>query len=116
MDEQLKELKRRVERTRKNAAGHREYDEELRAGIVEYVSRRQDEGATQAAVARELGITQRTIWGWMRRERRDVVRPVVLVEDVPVESTRGRTLVLPSGARIEGLTLGDVLELLRGRS
>jgi transposase-like protein len=83
---------------------------------VEYVHRRRDDGYCQAEVARELGLTQRTIWGWVRQAQHDVVKLVELVDDEPVTTSEGRTLVLPGGSRIEGLSIDDVLALVRALS
>ena len=116
MEQQLRALRRRIERTSRNARGYRRYDEELRVEIVEYVLRRRDDGFCQAEVARELGLTQRTIWGWVRQAQHDVVRPVEIIDDEPVTTSRGRALVLPGGSRIEGLSIDDVLALVRALS
>jgi hypothetical protein len=81
MEHQLRALRRRIERTSRNARGYRRYDDQLRVEIVEYVLRRRDDGYCQAEVARELGLTQRTIWGWVQQAQHDVVRPVEIIDD-----------------------------------
>ena len=116
MDHQLKALKRRIGRTECDARGHRRFDEQLRLEIVEYVLRREDDGCSLSEAARDLGITQRTVWGWVRRARQDVLRPVEVVDEEPVEMSGGRALVLPGGSRIEGLSIEDVLALVRALS
>lgn len=42
MEQQLKVLRRRIERTTRDARGYRRDDEQLRVEIVEYVPRRKD--------------------------------------------------------------------------
>jgi transposase-like protein len=90
MEQQLRALRRRIERASRNARGYRRYDEELRVEIVEYVRRRRDDGYCQAEGARELGLTQRTIWGWVRQAQHDVMRPVEIIDDEPVTTSGGR--------------------------
>ena len=116
MKHQLEALRRKIGRTQRDARGHRRYDERLRVEIVEYVLRREDDGCSLSEAARELDLTQRTVWGWVRRARQDVMRPVELVDDQPMDPSDGRTLVLPGGSRIEGLSIDDVLALVRALS
>ncbi len=78
----------------------------------------EESGSSQAEIAQELGLSHRTLWGWLRRERRSVVRPVELIDDhtetePPVWT---RALVFPNGSRIEGLSLDDVVTLVRALS
>lgn len=113
MEQQLEALRRRIKKTSRNARGHRRYDGQLRVEIMEYVLRRESDGCCQAEVARELGLTQRTVWGWAQRTQQGLIKPVEIVDDERGSSSGGRTLVLPGGARIEGLSLDDVLALVR---
>ena len=108
------ELRRRLERARRNAAGRREFDEDVRAEVVDYVSARVSEGASKSEATRELGLEQRTVWGWMQRMVRPVVRQVE-VTDTPSTATPARTfeLRLVGDAVIGGLTLEDISALLR---
>ena len=116
MDQQLEALRRRIKRTTRNARGHRQYDEQLRVEIVEYVLRRGDDGCCQAEAARELGLTQRTVWGWVQQAQQGLIKPVELVDDDRPVTSEGRTLVLPGGSKIEGLSIDDVLALVRALS
>lgn len=116
MDQQLEALRRRIKKTSRNARGRRRYDEQLRIEIMEYVLRRESDGCCQAEVARELGLTQRTVWGWAQRTQQGqqgLIKPVEIVVDERGPSSGGRTLVLPGGSKIEGLSLDDVLALVR---
>lgn len=108
------ELRRRLERARRNAAGRREFDEDVRAEVVDYVSARVSEGVSKSQATRELGLEQRTVWGWMQRMVRPVVRQVE-VTDTPSTAMPARTfeLRLAGDAVIGGLTLEDISALLR---
>lgn len=113
MDKRLTALKRRIGTTRRDARGYRRYAERLRVEVVEYTLQREDGGDTLASVARELGLTQRTLWGWVRRTRESVLRPVELIDEVPEVEPEVRVLALPNGLRIEGLSIDDVITLVR---
>ena len=121
MDTELRTLRRRIADAQPDARGRRRYGEELRRAVIEYAVRREEDGDSQSEVARDLGLTQRTLWGWLQRRREAVMKPVELVEEAPdaedAPSTelepQTRVLILPSGAVIEGLTLDDVLALAR---
>ncbi|MEM7156256.1 MAG: hypothetical protein AAF799_25610 [Myxococcota bacterium] len=127
MDTELRTLRRRIADARPDARGRRRYGEELRRAVIEYAVRREESGDSQSEVARDLRLTQRTLWGWLRCRREAIVKPVELVEEAPdveeavdVEEApsaelepQTRVLILPSGAVIEGLSLDDVLALAR---
>lgn len=72
-------------------------------------------GAGWSEVARELGVSAVTLKRWLsaRSVHTDqaTLRPVV-VSDAPAPQTL--TLVAPSGLRIEGVTLADVIAILGG--
>ena len=109
------ELRRRLERARRNAAGRRQFDDELRREVVEYVRGRVSDGASKTQATRELGLEQRTVWGWMQRQGRPVVREVEVMDMPSPEQAALRTfeLRLTSNAVVPGLTLEDISELLR---
>ncbi len=109
------ELRRRLERARRNAAGRREFDEDVRAEVVDYVSARVSEGVSKSEATRELGLEQRTVWGWMQRMVRPVVRQVEVTDTPSLEATPARTfeLRLAGDAVVDGLTLEDISALLR---
>jgi len=72
-------------------------------------------GARWSELARELGVSAVTLKRWLsaRSAHTDqaTLRPVV-VSDEPAPQTL--TLVAPSGLRIEGVTLADVIAILGG--
>jgi hypothetical protein len=117
MASEIRALRRRIEQTGRNARGHRRYGKKLRADVVAYAQRREEEaGLSQAAVARELGLSQKALWSWVRSFRQIAMKPVEIVDDRPVEAKPKRTLVLPGGARVEGLEVDDVIALVKGLS
>lgn len=109
------DLKRRLARVERDAAGRRQFDDELRAEVVGYVRRRIADGASQTQATKELGLKQRTVWGWLQARPRPVVREVELLGPSPVEPKSPRTFEVrfSNGASISGLLLDDVAALLR---
>ena len=109
------DLRRRLERARRNGAGRRQFDEEVRVDVVDYVTARVSEGASKSQATRELGLEQRTVWGWIQRRHRPVVREVEVTDAPSPEMASARTFELqfPGDAVINGLTLEDISALLR---
>ena len=94
----------------------------VRVAAISYTRRRVSHGVSQAAVARELGVTTMTTARWMAmstapkspaRRRAKKMRAVRVVETPAVV---GGTIVAITrdGLRIEGMTIGDLLTLVRG--
>lgn len=112
MDREQRRLKQRMAATPKDANGHRRFDEELREELVRYARSRITKGATQHAVAIELGIGSRLLWRWLQRDR-SPVREVV-VEEVAQRRAQGdRRLVLRGGVEIVGLDLDELIAIAR---
>ena len=109
------DLKRRLARVERNAAGRRLFDDDLRSEVVDYVRRRVADGSSRTQATKELGLEQRTVWGWLQARPRPVVREVELVGPSPVEPKSPRTFEVrfPNGASVSGLLLDDVAALLR---
>lgn len=94
----------------------------LRSRIVLYAQRRQADGERVAEIAGRLGLAERTLRRWLRRERGEETavgfRPVSIV---PVAAGPGDclgasaelTLVTPGGYRVEGLDVEAAAYLLR---
>ncbi len=118
MDTELRALRKKIAKTEPNARGRRRYSEEVRTEIVEHTLKREESGSSQAEIAQDLGLSHRTLWGWLRRQQMSVVRPVELIDDhTEREPLAGaRALVFPNGSRIEGLSLDDVVTLVRASS
>lgn len=93
----------------------RRFPAALRERITAWMVARRTRGAGWSELARELGVPAGTLQRWVapRPERAGQValRPVA-VTDEPARRTL--TLMGPSGLRIEGVTIADVIAILRG--
>jgi transposase-like protein len=100
------ELKHRLSQGR----GARGYPAELRVAAVAYAAARKSEGATQAMVAEELGVSDASLLSWGAPRRRGSLTPVKVVTSFEP----AHELVVECGPiRIRGLDLSGVVELLR---
>jgi transposase-like protein len=114
----LEQLKRKIARLPMTSTGsRRRYPDELKEAVVTLAAEYKLNGWTQASVAAELGINEAMLSCW-KRDYRDSdsspgkLRPVcVLNDDSPPQASR--VLVLPNGARVEGLSLGELAALVR---
>lgn len=102
---------------------NRPYPDRLRRAGNEYVRRRMAAGLRQAEIARELGLSETTIWRWAKTttrseastdRQRSSFKPVAIVG-----TARGRveaqvlSVVTPQGYRVEGLDVTSAAALLR---
>lgn len=105
----LREELATVERT---GAG-RPYPESLRAAALEYRRGREHEGASLVEVAAELGMNVATLVRWSRRERgKDASFRAIEIVGAPVRHTTEFVVHGPRQLRIEGLTVGELAELI----
>lgn len=112
LEKSAEKLRRRLARAPKNARGRRNYDEDLRTAVVELIQEWRDAGLARAKLARALGLHDSTLGYWeLGRNRPRRVRPVELA--APAAASRHFTLTLPSGARVDGLEIEDVITLAR---
>ena len=101
----------------KERAGFR-YSKELRQVAVEYARQARAQGHGQRKIAERLGVSEFAVVDWLRRSEEpsdfrslQVVHEVKLTE--PPEAAASRPiLVMPSGARVEGLSMSDLVALL----
>jgi len=88
----------------------------LRARVIAWTAARRRRGAGWHELARELGVPAGTLTRWLapRPAHASLValRPVDVIDTEP--SLRTVTIVAPSGLRIEGVTIADVIAILRG--
>jgi len=113
MQKEVSELKRAIRSAPRNDRGRRRYGADLRNRVVDLAVRWRSKGHAVSKLARELGVRDSMLSEWLRKsasKRR--VRSVEVVDEAP-SSHVGLTMKLPSGARIEGLSLEDVVLLLR---
>jgi transposase-like protein len=122
-ENELKELRKRIEKAPRNQRGRRQYGPELRRNGLRYAEEHLAEGASVGEVASALGVKAGTLQTWLKSEerRKRGMRSVRVVEEgtkerggEPQAPGRGAVMVLANGARIEGLTMRELIELTRG--
>ncbi|MNK90085.1 hypothetical protein D3C87_1101260 [compost metagenome] len=77
--------------------------------ISEIARRRQEEGRSVRSLLKEMNVSNKTYYNWLRNAGRGGFVPVTVV--APPES-KTLAIVSPRGFRIEGLTLADAAALL----
>ncbi len=122
-ENELKELRKRIANAPTNQRGRRQYGPELKREGLRYAEEYLGKGASVGEVAVALGLKGGTLQTWLKREERQGsgVRAVRVVEEKPSEGAgekeepgRRAVVVLSNGARIEGLTMRELIELTRG--
>lgn len=95
----------------------RRFPAALRERIVAWTAARRARGDEWRELSRALGVPTQTLQRWAiprpGRERGLALRPVTVIDEPP---SRTVTVVSPSGLRIEGVTIADVIAILRGLS
>jgi transposase-like protein len=97
-------------------AGHRlglRYSPELRLLAVQYATMASAQGMRRRQIAESLGVSEPTLVRW--QEEIGVAGSASLHEVVVVERAAhgsNPVLVMPSGARVEGLSVPDLLRVL----
>jgi predicted transcriptional regulator len=118
MDDVLERYRlERLKRTRRTE----HYAEETRALGVAYMRAQEAAGKGREAIADDLGIPSKTLRNWLHEagvppceERAGEFRPVRMREPRPSPAVSGHlVLTTASGARLEGLSLANAIELLR---
>jgi len=107
----MEELARRFRRGAEHRGGLR-YGPELRQLAMEYAATAAAQGASQREIADSLGLSEATLVRWQQGTRTE--GPASLHEVVVVEraQTSRPILVMPSGARVEGLSVPDLVMVL----
>jgi transposase-like protein len=104
------ELAAEVEGLERSKHKRRRYPSELRRRIVEHVRERRAAGMLLNDIAREIGISSTLLHRWDLT----LVRKFRRVELSAAPSSSARCLLhAPHGVRVEGLTLDDLVEVLR---
>jgi hypothetical protein len=99
----------------KERAGFR-YSKELRQVAIEYARQARAQGHGRRQIAERLGVSEFAVVDWLRRSEEPSdfcslqVHEVKLTE--PVAASSQPVLVMPSGARVEGLSMSDLATLL----
>lgn len=93
-------------------AGRRSYPLALREQVVRLLEAREREGGSAWALAHDLGLALTTVLSWKHAmPAPSPFLPVVVRDDAP--SREGLSLVLPGGARVEGLSFDQIVVLCR---
>lgn len=116
MERELRRLRSRIASALVGAKGHRRFEPELRAEIVEYARRRVAEDESQRDIAAELGIGARLLSGWLRGAGAPLREVVVELEDLPRPERRERRLVMRSGVELVGLEVDELIAIAKALS
>jgi len=116
MDRELIDLRRELARVERGRG--RRYPEQLRVRVTQWTRVRRQHGASWQAIGRELQIAAESLRRWTMPDlqRQPALVPVELVADVDDDATvagRQLRLITRGGHRIEGLSLADIVELVR---
>ena len=120
MESQAHAIRSAVERHRSGRSGRGlRYPRVLQEQAVSYARAARGRGASAWAISRELGIGVGALQRWLgradRAERPALRRVEVTAEEISRESSSGSgpVLVLASGVRVEGLSLEQLVVLVR---
>lgn len=116
MHERIEALRIRIDEVDRSADGRRAFTAAIRKEATELARVWKEKGQTLSALADALGLHKTTLRAWLEGPGSRRVRSVaVKSETKPRPATpavHGRLVaVLPSGVRVEGLAIADVIEL-----
>jgi hypothetical protein len=105
----MEELARRFCREAGARSGLR-YSHGLRQVALEYAERAERSGRSQRQIAASLRVSEATLWRWQRPAVE--VAEIHEVKVVDEGGAVGPVLVMPSGVRVEGLKLSELVTAL----
>lgn len=110
------QLRRAIRQVQRRGDSKRQrYGSVLRRAVVEYAQAAQSAGASIASVARALGLSSPTLYGWVQGAPR-AFRAVATKPASFVGAPSELRLVTAQGHRVEGLSRDDLVVLLRALS
>ena len=71
------------------------------------------QGHSVNRIARELGISEPTLAGWLRTRGSSILRPVAVTSEPEPPHTPGFVLIAAHGVRVEGLDRDTLIAVLR---
>lgn len=110
---------RRLNEDREQRPGRgRRYCPRARRLAVEYCRERRRSGRPFSEVADALGVHVATLGRWLEADAEEASQsprfhPVALTEPTPSAESPALSVTLPSGLRVEGLELSQVIELAK---
>ena len=120
--DQLEELRSRINNLPHNADGRRRYTAPLKRDLIAYARARQAEGWVQRQIADALGVSKATLCCWVgKRKKRAAasakskasrIRPVAVT--LAMSRSSSPSLVLASGHRVEGLSFAELITMAKG--
>ena len=105
--------KLRVEIVRLGSAHGRRYPPGMKQLILAFVERAKDAGMTMSECYRRLGLSAKQLSLWRAELRAAEPKELVRVKVVDEVAWTTLSLVAPNGYRVEGLTAGQAIELMR---
>lgn len=100
--------------SRHEPARGKKYPEALEKRAVEYARAQRMAGVSWNRIASELGLRYETVRQWVEKAGAAKKTPTMRAVKVVAERARPTvSIVSPSGARIEGVTLDDAVAVLR---
>jgi transposase-like protein len=110
----MENSKSEVDELRQLVAGRggRHYSPELKARVIAYAERRYTEGVSAKQVSDELGVNVHTLGFWRERKKnaKPMLRPVRVIDET---SDARIVLLVRNGIRVEGLSVEQLVEVLR---
>ena len=104
-----------IERHRNKVQKNGGYPAEVRQRVGAYARQRRQAGARWSELAAELGISSTTMSNWMRAlPPEPTFLPVHINTPTPSTSPQPLTVTSPGGWRIDGLSFGQLSELMAG--
>jgi transposase-like protein len=109
----MEELATEFSRRSKERGGLR-YPEDLRQLAVEYACQAREQGHSRERIAGRLGLSESSLVRWIGRVSEVVPGGSLRVHEVKVTGAwpSPAVLVMPSGARVEGLSVSELVEIL----
>jgi hypothetical protein len=113
-DAELARLKSEIQAVDKRGTATR-YPDALRDRVVKFIEARRQAGLGIAAACRQLGLPVQSVQYWRKTRSGSAIVPVGFAPVTIVESPGPNRFTLqgPRGIRVDGLTLQDVVELMR---
>lgn len=105
----MEELARRFRRAAEKRSGLR-YGNELRQQALQFVEMARAQGWSHQEIADSLDVNAATLSRWQTM----AIGTAPSLHEVVVVESGGPVLVMPSGARVEGLSLAELISVLAG--